>query len=146
MDSAQVNEIGRDAAGKPNCETFPGGDMTLEFEFIDKHDYLVATLPDTTINSQRAQAIFKSIHGLCQQYNCRKVLLNELALESRKIPSHELRAITEIIADLHLAFLCRPELIDNHARLLSAMTFADDYRVKHFSVKDEAVDWLVRQH
>jgi len=120
--------------------------MMLEFEFIDKHDYLVATLPDTTINSQRARAVFESIHGLCQQYNCRKVLLNELALESRKIPSHELRGISEIIADLHLAFLCRPELIDNHARLLSAMTFTDDYRVKHFSVEDEAVDWLVGQH
>ena len=120
--------------------------MTLEFEFNDEHDYLVATLPDTTINSQRARAVFESIHGLCRQYNCRKVLVNELALENRKIPSHELRAISEIIADLHLALLCRPELIDSHARLLSAMTFTDDYRVRHFSVEDEAVDWLLRQH
>lgn len=143
----QVNETGRDAAGNTGGSTFPGGDnMTLEFEFINKHEYLVATLPDTTINSQRARAIFRSIHGLCRQYNCRKVLLNELALESRTIPSHELRGISEIIADLHLACLCRPELIDSHARLLSAMTFADDYRVKHFSVEDEAVDWLVSQH
>jgi len=120
--------------------------MTLEFEFIDTHDYLLATLPDTTMTSQRARAVFQSIHGLCQKYNCRKVLLNELALESRKIPNHELRGISEIITDLHLAFLCRPELIDNHARLLSAMTFADDYRIKHFSVEREAVDWLVKQH
>jgi len=120
--------------------------MTLDFEFIDTHDYLLATLPDTTMTSQRARAVFQSIHGLCQKYNCRKVLLNELALESRKIPNHELRGISEIIADLHLAFLCRPELIDNHAMLLSAMTFADDYRVKHFSVEREAVDWLVKQH
>jgi len=127
-------------------EPFPGGIMTLEFEFVDKHKYLVATLPDTTINSQRARTVFESIHGLCRQYNCRKVLLNELALESRKIPSHELRGISELIADIHLALVCRPELIDNHAMLLSAMTFADDYRVKHFSAENEAVDWLVRQH
>jgi len=120
--------------------------MTLDFEFIDTHDYLVATLPDTTINSQRARAVFESIHGLCRQYNCRKVLLNELALESRKIPSHELRGITELLADIQLALLCRPELIDGHARLLSAMTFTDDYKVKHFSVEHEAVDWLVKQH
>lgn len=120
--------------------------MTLEFEFVDKHDYLVATLPDTTLNSQQARAVFESIQGLCRRYNCSKVLLNELALESRKIPSHELRGIGEAIPDIHLALLCRPELIDDHARLLSAITFTEDYRVKHFSVEHEAIDWLVRQH
>jgi len=120
--------------------------MTLEFEFIDKHDYLVAKLPDTTINSQRARTIFQSIQGECQRYNCRRVLLNELALETRKIPSHEIRGFSEFITGIHLALLCRPELIDNHARLLSAMTFTDDYRVKHFSEEHEAVDWLVKQH
>jgi len=120
--------------------------MTMEFQFINKHDYLVATLPDTTINSQRARTVFRTIKGECQKHNCRKVLLNELALESRKIPSHELRSISEFLADIHLALLCRPELIDDHAKLLSAMTFADDYRVKHFSVEHEAVNWLVSQH
>ncbi len=119
--------------------------MTIVFEFCDKGGYLVATIPDTVINSQRARTILKSVDNERQKYNCRKVLVNEMALERRKIASHEIRGFTEIIPDIRLAFLCRPELIDNNTRLFSALSFTDDYMVRHFSVKGEAINWLMSQ-
>jgi len=119
--------------------------MTIVFEFCEKGAYLIATIPDTTINSQRVRTILKSVDSERQKYNCRKVLVNKLALESRKIASHELHGISEVMPDIYLAFLCRPELIDNYAKLLSALTFNQVYRVRHFGEEGEAIKWLMSQ-
>ena len=116
--------------------------MTIEFQFIAKDNYLLATIPDKTINPQRAMSILKSIAVECQKLNCRKVLLNELMLEKRKIENHELRNISENMPDIRLAFLCKPELIDDKSRLLSTFTFADEYVAKHFTEEAEAIRWL----
>ncbi len=117
--------------------------MNIEFQFIEKDDYLLATIPDKTINPQRARSIFKSIDAECQKLNCRKVLLNELMLEERKIQNHELRNISENMPNIRLAFLCKPELIDDKTKLLSVFTFADEYVAKHFTEEAEAIRWLV---
>jgi len=118
-------------------------DKTIDFEFVDDGAYLVATIQDTTVNSQRARKVLESIDSECQKYGCRKVLLDELALESRNIAGHEIYGISDIIPNIYLAIQCKPELIDNHAKLFSALTFADGYMVRHFSIKDEAIEWLM---
>jgi hypothetical protein len=116
--------------------------MTIEFEYFEKEAYLLAKIPDVTIDLQRAESIFHSIDSECQKTNCRKVLLNELALEKRKIASHELRRVCEKMPDIRLAFLCKPEMIDVQAKLLSAFTFTEEYVARHFSEESEAIKWL----
>ena len=116
--------------------------MAIEFEFFEKDAYLVATISDTTINLQRAESILVAIDAECQKANCRKVLLNELALEKRKIASHELRKVFEKIPNVRLAFLCNPRMIDIKARLLSAFTFTEGYGAKHFTDEAKAIQWL----
>lgn len=117
--------------------------MTIEFKYFKEDAFLLATISDKTINSQRAKSIFESIDNECQKLNCRKVLLNELTLEKRKIANHELRSVSENMPNVRLAFLCQPELVDQKAKLFSALTFADDYVAKHFSVEAEAIKWLL---
>lgn len=116
--------------------------MAIQFEYFEKEAYLLATISDVTINLRRAESIFTSIDLECQKMNCRKVLLNELRLEQRKISRHELRIFCEKMPKVRLAFLCKPELIDVKAKLFSAFTYADDYVARHFSVEAEAINWL----
>ena len=117
-------------------------DMTIAFEFFEKDAYLQATIPDKSLNPKRAESILQSIYAECEKFNYRKVLLNELALEERNIANHELPSLCENIPNIRLAFLCKPELIDDKAKLFGALTFAGQYTVKHFCVESEAIQWL----
>jgi hypothetical protein len=117
-------------------------DMTISFEFFEKDAYLLATISDKSLNPRRAESILQSIYAECEKFNYRKVLLNEIALEERKIANHELPGLCENIPNIRMAFLCKPELIDDKAKLFGALTFADEYMVKHFSVESEAIEWL----
>ena len=117
--------------------------MSIEFKFLQKESYLLATITDPVINFQRAVSIFKSIADECKKLNCQKVLLHELALKKREIENHEIRKISQHLPNVKLAFLCRPELIDNTSKLLSVFTFTNGYTMKHFSAKDEALNWLL---
>lgn len=116
--------------------------MTITFEHFEKDNYLLATIPDHSIDSQRAQSIIAAINEECNKLNCRKVLLNELSLKSRKIDNHQLREICELMPSIRLAFLCQPELIDKKARLLSALSFSGEYMARHFDLEAEALMWL----
>ena len=116
--------------------------MAIEFEYFEKDAYLVATISDTTINLKRAESILDAIGAECHKANCRKVLLNELALEKRKIASHELRKVSEKLPNIRLAFLCKPQLVDLKAKLLSAFTFTEEYGAKHFTDETKAIQWL----
>lgn len=116
--------------------------MTIEFEHFEKDAYLVATISDTTINLQRAESILEAINAECQKTNLRKVLLNELTLEKRKIASHDLHKVSEKMPGIRLAFLCKPHMIDIKAKLLGAFTFTEAYRAKHFTDEAKAIQWL----
>ncbi|MDX2427411.1 MAG: hypothetical protein QNK22_01845 [Xanthomonadales bacterium] len=116
--------------------------MTISFEFFEKDAYLLAKISDKSLNPRRAELILKSINAECEKCNCRKVLLNELSLEERKVANHELPGLSENIRNIRLAFLCQPELIDDKAMLFGALTFAGQYTMKHFCVESEAIQWL----
>ena len=116
--------------------------MAIEFEFFEKDAYLVATISDTTITLQRAESILDAIDAECQKANCQKVLLNELTLETREIASHELRKVFEKLPNIRMAFLCKPQMIDIKAKLLSAFTFTEGYGAKHFTDEVKAIQWL----
>ena len=116
--------------------------MAIEFEHFEKDAYLVATISDTTINLKRAGSILEAIDAECHKTNYRKVLLNELTLEKRRIASHDLHKVSEKMPNIQLAFLCSPQMIDIKAKLLSAFTFTEGYRAKHFTDKAKAIQWL----
>jgi len=117
--------------------------MNIEHKFIDETPYLLVTISDTVITPQHAISNFKFINDECQKANCRKVLLNALTVEKRDISNHEIREIGEQIGNIQLALYCKPELLDQAARLLSAVTYSDGYIVKHFGAEDEAKNWLL---
>ncbi|HEY5774856.1 MAG TPA: hypothetical protein VIS57_02120 [Xanthomonadales bacterium] len=116
--------------------------MTILFESVDRNSYLVATISDTTLCTQRAKSILNAIGSECQKSGYCKALLNELTLEKRNIANHEIRGLSEHMPDIYLACLCKPELIDNTSKLFSAFTFTNRYTVKYFSIESEAVTWL----
>lgn len=117
--------------------------MSISFEFVEKDAYLVATIPDRKIDARRAISILKQIASECKRLNCGKVLLDESTLEARAIETHEIRTISENMPDIYLACLCKSDLIDEKSRLFNALTFTDGYTVRHFSVIDEAIAWLL---
>lgn len=117
--------------------------MSILFEFVENEAYLVATIADRKMNARRAISILKLIALECVRHNCSKVLLDESTLETREIENHEIRSITENMPDIHLACLCKPELIDEKSRLLNALSFTDGYIVRHFSETNEALGWLL---
>lgn len=116
--------------------------MFIKFSFIENGSYLLATINETVITAEGAKAILKSVGDECKKLNCRRVLLNELTVEKREVVNHELREIGNGISGLKIGFLCKPALMDKSARLLSAITYAGKYKVRHFSVEDEAINWL----
>ena len=117
--------------------------VNFEISCHGKESFLLATLSDTIITPQRARSIFKSISDECDKHNCQKVLLDELTVESREVENHELPIISGYFPNIQMAFLCKPELIDQSSKLLSAFTFSNEYVVKHFSIKEKAIDWLM---
>jgi len=117
--------------------------MNFKIGLHGKESYLLATITDTVITSELAMSIFKSIGDECNRHNCQKVLLDELTVETREVKNHELPNISGYFPNIQMAFLCKPELIDQSSKLLSAFTFSNGYVVKHFSIKEEAIDWLM---
>ena len=117
--------------------------MSIFFQFVEAEAYLVATIADRKINSRRAISILKLIALECRKFNCNKVLLDESTLEAREFANHEIRGITENLPNIHMACLCKPELIDDKSRLFNALTFSDGYTVRHFSDSGEALSWLL---
>ena len=116
--------------------------MSIKFRIIENGSYLLATITETVITVEVAKSILKSIGDECRKLNCRKVLVNELTVEKREVASHELSEIGACISGIRIGFLCTPALMDKRARLLAAITFSEKYVVRHFSVEDEAIDWL----
>lgn len=109
----------------------------------DKESYLLATIADTVITPQRAKSIFKTIGDECRKHNCQKVLLDEMTVEMREVKNHEIHSISGYFPDVQMAFLCKPELIDQASKLLGVFTFLNGYVMRHFCIKEEAIDWLM---
>lgn len=117
--------------------------MNIEHNFFEKQPYLSVTVSDKVITAQGAISNLKLINDYCAKNNCRKVFMDALAVEKREIANHEMRRVGEQISDIRLAFYCKPELVDQSARLLSAITYSDGYVVQCFSSEDEAKNWLI---
>lgn len=117
--------------------------MNIQFQFNEDDSYLLATLAETIITSESATEILKRIGEECKKINCQKVLLNELAVEKRDLKNYEIFKISEDVPKVYLAFLCKPELIDISADMLSVFTFTNEYIVKHFSEEELALEWLL---
>lgn len=117
--------------------------MNIQFQFNEDGSYLLATLSETIITSERAIEILKRIGEECEKINCQKVLLNELTVEKRNLKNYEVFKISEDVPKVYLAFLCKPELIDKSADMLSVFTFTNEYVVKHFSEEEPALEWLL---
>jgi len=125
--------------------------MTENIKF-SKHDgYLRARISDTVITVERAQVILARIGVECSSLNCNKVLLDERSVETREVPSHKIKEISQYIKQqglnkIYMTFWCQPHLINKDSKLLSLFTFNNEYLIQHFSDKEEAVTWLNNQH
>ena len=125
--------------------------MTGSIEFICNQDYLLTTIPDTSITVDRAQEILENISLECSRLHCNKVILDERSVNIREIPPHEIMKLSEKIKTMglnkiHIAFWCQSHLINRDSSLLSAFTFNTEYVIKHFSNKEEAIIWLEHTH
>ena len=125
--------------------------MTNNIKFEKHPDYLMVSISDTTMNMKRGQEILSNIDVECSNYSYKKVLLDERTVEKREVSSNEILEISKDIAQkklgkIFMAFWCKPELIDRNADLLSTYTFKNKYFIRHFSDKDDAVNWLNEQY
>ena len=121
--------------------------MTDSIEFTYNQDYLLAKIPDTLINVERAQVILEKISQECIKLQCNKVILDERSVKVREVPSHDIMKLSQNIKKIglnkiHIAFLCQTHLINKDSNLLSAFTFNTEYVIRHFSDKEQAMTWL----
>ncbi|MGB5305511.1 MAG: hypothetical protein WBO57_04665 [Gammaproteobacteria bacterium] len=121
--------------------------MSERIEFEKNGDYLLATIPDTVITTQRAQEILTRIATECSRLNYQSVILDERSVESREVPPYEILKLGHHMTDqgldkIYMAFWCQPHLINDDSNLLSLFTFKNEFVVQHFSEKKEALAWL----
>jgi hypothetical protein len=124
--------------------------MSESIRFTKQRDYLLVTLSDTVITPQRAEEILTRISDECTRHHFRKVLLDELTVERREVNSHDIMKLSAGIASravnkIYMAFLCQPHLVNADADKLSLYTYANEYIIRHFSMKEDAVAWLKEQ-
>lgn len=124
--------------------------MNESIKFAKESDYLLVTLSDTVITPQRADEILALISDECTRHHLRKVLLDELTVEKREVTSQDIMKLSAGITSravnkIYMAFLCQQHLVNADADKLSLYTYSNEYIIRHFSVKEDAVGWLEEQ-
>ena len=116
--------------------------------FTKKKDYLLAEISDDVITFERAKEIFTKLGEECSKVNCQKVLLDERSVERRAIEPHQIMKLSQYMADnnnaveIDIAFLCKEHLINKNTKRLGLFSYKNRYIMKHFSKKNEALEWL----
>jgi hypothetical protein len=124
--------------------------MTESVKFTKQRDYLLATLSDTVITTQRAEEILARISEECARDHFIKVLLDERTVERRDVTSLDIMKLSagiarQRVAKIYMAFWCQPQLINEDSDRLSLYTYTDEYIIRHFSEGDAAIAWLGAQ-
>ena len=125
--------------------------MNDNIEFSKQDDYLLATILDTVITTQRAQEILTAIGIECSNQSCNKILLDERTIEKREVSPDEIENLAEDIEKnklnkVFMAFLCQPHLINLDSNLLSLYSEFNEFVIKYFTDTDKAVAWLNKQN
>ena len=121
--------------------------MNENITFTRHDNYLLVSISDKVITVERAQEILARIGEECSNLNYQKVLLDEMSVESRKIPPKEIKKLAfnfkkNNLNKVYMAFLCQPHLVGHDAHLLSLYTYNAEFIVQHFSNRENAIDWL----
>jgi len=121
--------------------------MNDNITFTRHDDYLLVSISDKVITVQRAQEILARIGEECSGLNCKKVLLDEMAVESRQVPPSEIKKLAfdlkkNKLNKVYMAFLCQPHLVGYDSHLLSLYTYTTEFIIQHFTNREEAIDWL----
>lgn len=125
--------------------------MNDNIEFSKQDDYLLATISDTVITTQRAKEILAAIGAECSILSCNKIILDERTIERREVPPNEIENLANDIDQnklnkVFMAFLCQPHLINLDSNLLSLYAEINEFLIKYFTDTDKAVAWLNKQH
>lgn len=112
-----------------------------------KADYLLVTISDNVITTDRALEILNFIAEQSDKFNHDKVLLDERTVQQRDVTSTDILKLSIEMAKkglhkIYIAFWCKEELINNHSDLLKLFTQTHEYVIQHFSEQDAAIDWL----
>ena len=121
--------------------------MNDEITFTCLDDYLYVSITDTVITAERARDILARIGEECADLKCKKVLLDELSVERREVDQKEIEKLAfdfkkNKLDKVYMAFLCHPDLVGFDSNLLSLYTYKAEFIIRHFSDKEEAVEWL----
>ena len=121
--------------------------MTAEIKIENREDYILVTIDDKVITANRAHEILNLIGEESIKVNCNKVLLDERSVERRDVPSPEVLKLSQNMTNrgfdkIHIAFLCKNELIDRDAELLRIFTYKNEYLIQYFSDSHAASSWL----
>lgn len=121
--------------------------MNEELTFKKKDGYLLASISDKVITVERAREILAQIIEECSSSNCKTVLLDEMSVESREVPAGEIEKLAFDFNKnrpdkIHIAFLCQPHLVGYDSHLLCLYTYMSEFIIRHFTNKEEAIDWL----
>jgi len=121
--------------------------MNENISYSAHKDYLLARISDKVITVERAQEILAQIGEKCSSCKCKKVLLDELSVESRAVPPKEIKMLAldlkkNKLNKVYMAFLCQPHLVGYDSHLLSLYSYNAEFVIQHFTNREEAVDWL----
>ena len=69
--------------------------MNDNIQFLKLDNYLLATISDTVITTQRAQEILAAIGLECTNHKCNKILLDERSIERREVSSNDIENLAK---------------------------------------------------
>jgi hypothetical protein len=121
--------------------------MNNNITFTKNDSYLLVSLSDKVITVDRAQEILAIIGEECIGTNYKKVLLDEMSVERREVTPEEIQKLAfdfrkNKLNKVYIAFLCQPHLVGYDSHLLSLYTYRAEFVIRHFTIKENALDWL----
>ena len=121
--------------------------MTDKVEVEKKNGYILVTLSDLVITKERALEILNLIAQQSLKLKCNNVLLDERSVEHREVSTAEILKISIDMAKkglhkIHIAFLCKSDLIDRDSSLLRLFTFTNEFVIQYFTDRIDAIAWL----
>ncbi|MEO6334831.1 MAG: hypothetical protein ABIO91_07585 [Pyrinomonadaceae bacterium] len=119
--------------------------MGMEFAVTFRGDHVHVVLSEQpTLEDQLPKDYWATIRKICEEYNCKRVLVEGKAPGGERKPVEVIEAgqRTAAIPNLWLAFHLENYEPTELSELYEAVAASKGVRVKFFSDADEALNWL----
>jgi hypothetical protein len=119
--------------------------MGMEFAVTFRGDHVHVVLSgESSVDSDTSRDYWGTLRKICEEYDCKKVLVEGLAPGGERKPAEVLEAgqRTAIVPNLWLAYHLENYQPTELSELYEAVAASKGVRVKFFDDADDALNWL----